>query len=169
MYESWEKMGKLQVPFYCSHDSKQSGYVFTYLSKIYVDFVTLRETVYVLYIIIKGRLLFSPFWFPFWMEAFVWPCNWPPENLKSQSSLRWTNCSSTSWDSIKIFSETVHLRVISTPRIGNRKKHMLGQVVTVFILLSNILYDHDLITLIYWFCCSSVGKCLGWVITTKGL
>lgn len=40
-------------------------------------------------------------------------------------------------------------RVISIPRIGNGKKNMLGQVVTVLILLSNILYGHNLITLIY--------------------
>lgn len=115
---------------------------------MYVDFIKLRETLYVPHIIIC-RLLTSPFLFPFVfslldLSIFLWPHDWPPESLKLQSSSLCTICPSTSWDSIKIFSETVHLRVISTSRIRNGKKPMLGQVVTILILLNNILYDSDL-------------------------
>lgn len=138
------------MPFCCSHDSKQGS--LACLSWIYVAFIKSGEIVYVPPIIIC-RLLTSPSLAPFvflpWIYTVLRLCDWPPGSLKSQSASLCTSSSSTSRDSVKIFSETVHLRTVSAPRIGNGKKHMLGQVGTVLILLSNILYDSDLITLIY--------------------
>lgn len=140
---------------------------------MHVDFIKLRKTGYILHISIY-RPFISPFFVSFCVFFLGFKHFYGPM-IGSQRALSQSHHYCVPFTQIHLeilsryFSQTVHLRVISAPKIGNGKKLTLGQVLTVLILLSNILYDRDLITLMYWFCCSSVWKCWVWVITTKEL
>lgn len=148
-------------------------FILTCLRYMLVDFIKLRKTVYILHISIYRLLTSPPFFVAFCVfflgsKHFLWPMIGPQRAL-SQSHHYCVLFAQIHPEILsRYFSETVHLRVISTPRIGNGKKLTLGQVVTVLILLSHILYDCDLITLMYWFLLQFSLKVLGMSHNHKG-
>lgn len=159
--------------FCCSHESKKGSSILTCLSYMHVDFIKLRKTVYILHIsiyrLLTSPLFLLPFVFSFLdLSIFYGPMIGPHRAL-SQSHHYCVPFAQIHPEILsRYFSETVHLRVIPTPRIGKGKKLTLGQVVTVLILLSNILYDRDLITLMYWFLLQFSLKVLGMSHNHKG-
>lgn len=103
-----KKVEKPQMSFCCSPESKNCSSILTCLRYMHANFIKLRKTVYILHISIY-RLLTRPLFFVAFcvfflgFKHFLWPHDWPPENLKSESSLLCTIFSNTSWDSIKVF------------------------------------------------------------------